>query len=451
MSGFGDRLRAELSSLDALGDDPVAELDRLSGGASRQTWALTLSSGRELIVQCTRPGAAFAGPGMEAEGRLLRAAADHGVPVPRVVAAGPGEELGAPFVVTERLAGESLGRTIRVDDRFAGARGALTGQLATAAAAIHTIDPAAVPELRGGDQLALIRSGFDGFDEPHPAFELAFRWLERHRPPVADETVVHGDYRLGNFLVDETGLVAVLDWELAHRGDPVEDLGWLCVRAWRFGGDRPVAGIGAYDELLQAYAAASGRPVSSEALRWWELFGVLKWGVVCMVQAQSHLAGLSRSVELAAIGRRVAETEYDALTLLGIDVPAPSVVEESDGSDDLFGRPTLAELLEAVREFVEGDVRAATEGRVRFHAKVAANVLGAVERESALGPVAREANARRLAELGLADDRALATAIRAGEVADAEVVTAVAASVADKLAVSNPSYRSGDDGLPPQG
>ena len=136
-------------------------------------------------------------------------------------------------------------------------------------------------------------------------------------PEQLPATVVHGDFRLGNVIVDEHGLAAILDWELAHVGDPMEDLGWLCVKAWRFGGDLPVAGLGAYDDLFAAYSDASGRPVDPDVVRWWEVLGTLKWGIMCIMQANAHLSGASRSHELAAIGRRVCENEYDLLALMG--------------------------------------------------------------------------------------------------------------------------------------
>ena len=104
--------------------------------------------------------------------------------------------------------------------------------------------------------------------------------------------------------------------------------------------------------------------------------------------------------------------------------------------------PTAAQLVEAVREFLEGDVSAATEGRVRFHARVAANVCAIVERELALGPAQAQAAAGRLASLGVADDAELAVAIRRGDYDDryAEVAAAVRATVRDKLLVANPKY-----------
>jgi aminoglycoside phosphotransferase (APT) family kinase protein len=153
--------------------------------------------------------------------------------------------------------------------------------------------------------------------EPHPAFELGFRWLRPRLPEAPDCGLVHGDYRVGNVMFGPEGTRAILDWELAHIGDPMEDLGWLCVRAWRFGSDdKPVGGIGERAELFTAYERASGRPVDPERVHFWEVLGNLKWAIMCLMQARTHLDGLVRSVELAAIGRRTAEVELELLELI---------------------------------------------------------------------------------------------------------------------------------------
>jgi aminoglycoside phosphotransferase (APT) family kinase protein len=153
--------------------------------------------------------------------------------------------------------------------------------------------------------------------DAHPAIELALRWLRTHLPGPSPIGVVHGDFRVGNVMFDERGLRAVLDWELYHAGDPIEDLGWLCVRAWRFGNDaKPVGGVGEREELFSAYERASGRPVDRRRAHFWELFGNCKWAIICIMQAKTHLDGAVRSVELASLGRRTAETEIELVELL---------------------------------------------------------------------------------------------------------------------------------------
>jgi aminoglycoside phosphotransferase (APT) family kinase protein len=297
----------------------VSEPVRLSGGASRETFAFT-ADGRDLILQRVRSGPVAGGSSMVGEAGLLAAAAERGVPVAPVVAASDDDAvLGSPFIVVDRLPGETIARRIQRDEAYASARSVLVAQSGAALARIHTIPLEAAGHLRGDDPVGQLRSLADVLEPqmgPHPAFELGFHWLQANRPTATRRTVVHGDFRLGNLLVDGAGLTAVLDWELSHLGDPIEDLGWFAIRAWRFGGHGEVAGLGSVDELVTAYEGAGGDPVDRSALRWYQVLGTLRWGVICLLQASTHLTGASRSVELAAIGRRVCETEYDLLCLL---------------------------------------------------------------------------------------------------------------------------------------
>jgi aminoglycoside phosphotransferase (APT) family kinase protein len=308
---LAEELRAALG-----GDVSIEGLHRLSGGASRVTSSFEAvapdGSRTPLVVQQVRSGAGGTGPGMAAEAAVLRVAAEAGVPVPRVVAVGEG----ASFVVQQHVAGETIARKILRDDEYAAARPVLAGQCGRALAALHAMPVDAVPGLDVPDQVAQYRAVLDASGQPHPAFELGFRHLEATRPAASATTVVHGDFRLGNLIVGPDGLRAVLDWELVHLGDPLEDLSWLCVKSWRFGAAPRVGGFGEVPDLVSAYEEASGRTVDLDALRWWETFGTLKWGIMCIMQAAAHLTGAARSVELAAIGRRVCEVEHDLLLLL---------------------------------------------------------------------------------------------------------------------------------------
>lgn len=305
------RLAENLSSV--LHGAAVTDLRRLSGGASRETWTFT-AGGERLVLQRTREGGLRR---LEVEVAVLRAAAAAGVPVPEVVVDGStSDALERPFMVVREVPGETIARKILRDDEHAHARAVLPRQLAHAAARLHGIDTVSIEGLVADDQVAQYRTVLDESGEAHPVFEAAFRWLEMNRPPAATTRLVHGDFRLGNVIVGPGGLAAVLDWELVHLGDPMEDLGWLCVRAWRFGSRAPVAGLADYDTLLDAYAEVTGVRPTREQLRWWEVLGTLKWGIMCIVQSQTHLRGVVRSHELAAIGRRVCENEYDLLTLL---------------------------------------------------------------------------------------------------------------------------------------
>jgi aminoglycoside phosphotransferase (APT) family kinase protein len=219
-------------------------------------------------------------------------------------------------VVVERIPGETIPQRILRDDRLATARGRLAAQFGETLGRIQQVPLDEVPMLSGGDALARYRQVLVDSGHPHPAFEMAFRWLEASRPPPADTVLVHGDYRNGNGIVDPDGLRAVIDWELAHIGDPTEDLAWLCLRAMRFGFPKPVGGLGDYHDVLDAYTAVTGRKVDADTLRWWMVLATVRWGAICVLRAVRHLSGTARSLEYAAIGRRVCEAEYDLLLLL---------------------------------------------------------------------------------------------------------------------------------------
>lgn len=449
-AGLAEALETALEP--ELGPVAVEELRRLSGGASRETWSFVAApSGggdvHRLVLQRTRGGLrdGMRGPSMATEDVLLQAARDHGVPVPPVVvpsarAGGLGEAR-----VTRHVDGETLGRRIVRDERYAPAREVLVGQCAAALAALHRVDPASVPGLEVLEPLRRLRAGLDLLGESRPAFELALRWLHEHRPPEGRPRVVHGDFRLGNLIVDGSGLRAVLDWELAHLGDPVEDLGWLCVRAWRFGERPPVAGLGDRELLLAAYRAESGVSVGLDELRWWEVYGTLKWAATTLVMGTMFQPSVPAVLEQGVIARRVAETEYDLFLLLH-----PEAVREAEASHEAVALPegsphdppSAHDLLDSVRAFLVDDLPERVGGRDRFLARVAANAIGIAERELRLGPVHAERHRARLATFGVDSDAALAAAIRSGSMDDrfGEVSVALGQATLDKLAVANPAY-----------
>ena len=442
-----------------LGAVSISELRRLSGGASRETWSFdaTQADGslRELVLRRdppTRPG----WPGtMGTEARCLRASAQAGLAVPQVLLDSDSADLfGSAGIVMERIEGETLARRILRDEKFQDARSALAADCGTFLAGLHAIDPQVVAPLQSADPLKQIRLTLDALDMPSPTFEFAIRWLETNRPQTLSTAIVHGDFRLGNFIVGEEGLRAVLDWELVHLGDPREDLGWLCVKAWRFGAAEPVGGFGTREDLLAAYQAAGGAPVSLAELHWWEVFGTLRWGAICMTQTHAHLTGLLRSVELAAIGRRVCETEWDLLLLLEpVATKAAlqleqSQLEQSQPSttqatiEGLHGRPSAEELLQAVREFLTEQVMPSTEGSLSFHARVASNVIAMVERELVLGPQQDQHRATSLREFGVGSERELAASIRSGGFSENRValLELLADGVLSSLLVARPTY-----------
>jgi len=441
------------------GEVEVQNVHRLSGGASRETWsfdAVNPDGTRHALVLRRDPGAASSADARATEFDVLRAAAGADVLVPEVrFLLEPDDELGQGFAMS-RIEGETIPRRILRDEELARARTLLASQCGEQAARIHAVPLDTLPELPLLDAAAQVeqfRQVLDGIGEPHPAFELGLRRLAAELPHRVEPRLVHGDFRNGNLVVGTEGLRAVLDWELTHLGDSTEDLAWCCVRSWRFGVvDLPVGGFGDTETLLAAYVAAGGAPVDPARLAWWEAFGTLKWGLICGIQAHTHLGGLVRSVELATLGRRMAEMEWDLLRLLAPDaVGRAATVKPARAVEtpvSLQDRPTAAELLEAVREFVERDAQPGLEGRASFHARVAVNALGIVERELVLGPAVDAPVAERLTELlghsGTPRELAgaFAAAIRDGSLDDRETETidAVCALVHAKLAIANPRY-----------
>ncbi len=446
------------------GTDSVHSVDQLTGGASRQTFSVTASHADDgevsfILQREIAPEPRLAG-GMADEADLVSAAREAGVPTPVVVATNRDDgDIGHSYFITEAVPGETIARRILRDDRFTAARAALPAQLGKALASLHqNVEPASVPWLEVTDELARYREVADELDLVSPAIELGFQWLEANRPPPSETPrVVHGDFRLGNLIIDEAGLAAVIDWELGHLGDPMEDLGWVCVRAWRFGGSSPVAGVGGYEEFFQAYEAEANAPVDRDAAKWWEALGTVKWGIMCGTQSNRHLSGDVPSVELVSIGPRVAEQEYDILRLIHPDGPATvadvglSLTEDAPmlatGMGEGGGRPSAAQLIDAVRGYLLGDVSDATDGRTRFHALVAANTLSIVGRELMLIDRIAERQRQRLDGLGFASERALVEAIRSGELDDRlpEVTEVVQASVIDRLSVNNPKWLQAAD------
>jgi hypothetical protein len=286
-------------------------------------------------------------------------------------------------------------------------------------------------------------------------FELAFRALEAARPAATRWALVHGDFRMGNLMVGAAGLKGVLDWELTHVGDPVEDLGWLCVPAWRFTRrDRPAAGLGGREQLLAAYEQHAGLAIEPSVLGWWELAGTLRWGVICVMQAFAHLSGARSSVEHAVIGRRACEVEWDLLELLD-PLPAggdasPAAVPEAQIVADrqlaaapaLHDRPTAVELLEAARGALGDEVLPHLQGRPAFQLRVVLRALGIVRREVSHLEQHAAVHGAALAAVGCRDERELARAIRDGRLGERDelVLAALRAIVRAKLEAANPSY-----------
>jgi aminoglycoside phosphotransferase (APT) family kinase protein len=423
----------------------------LPGGASRDSWDVRVRTAgdgeRRLVLLREADGQArHPDKNVAVEAAAMTAARMAGVPVAEIYDYGDGA-LGQAYLLMERLDGETIPRRLLRDETYAAVRPGLSRRLGEILARIHQVDPDSVPGLPRVDALGQVTGLYQAFAEPRPALEIGLRWLAEHRPAPAAETLVHGDFRTGNLMVGQDGLHGVLDWELAHRGDPRQDLGWLCTKAWRFGSASPVGGFGARAELMAGYAAGGGTPPDQETQRWWELYGTMRWALLCRRQAERYLADAEPSIELAVLGRRVCEQEYDILLALGHAAPL-TVADPLEGLEDHAAtphdRPSGPDLLRAVREFLttEPGLEAGPDPRLRFHARVAANALRIAEREAMLAAAHEQNHRTRLAALGCADDAGLCAAIRDGSLDHrfGEVVEAVRATTVDKLTVANPGH-----------
>jgi aminoglycoside phosphotransferase (APT) family kinase protein len=300
-----------VAELEAALGQRVQSMHLLPGGASKEAWAVD-ANGVRLLVRRAGGGVIHeATLSLEQEFRVLEAAHEAGVKVPKPVAY-LGELGGREAFAMERVEGETIGRRI-----VRGPPPRLDVQLAEELAKIHAIPPQRLPFLYTGDVLERFEHELDLVEEPHPALEYGLWWLRKHRPEPLPDVVTHGDFRIGNVVVSEDGLVSLLDWEFAHLSDPREDLAWPIVRAWRFGADdKRLGGVGELGAYLRRYAELTGRQVGEEELYWWEVLGNLKWAVGCLNQSRRHLRGLDRSVEYAVLGRMAAEMEYELLHLI---------------------------------------------------------------------------------------------------------------------------------------
>ena len=453
----------------------ITGIGRLPGGASRESWGVQarLAGGahlpvdhlrvdhlrveeRRLILLCD-PVRSDRHRDVAVEAAAMVAARAAGVPVPELYdhgteALGPGRA----YLLMERLDGETIPRRLLRDDAYAAVRPGLARRLGEVLAGIHRVDPGSVAGLPRVDALSEVTGLYEDFAEPRPALEIGLRWLAGHRPLPAADALVHGDFRTGNLIVGSDGLRGVLDWELAHRGDPMHDLGWLCTKAWRFGSANPVGGFGARADLMSGYAEGGGIPPDEATQQWWELYGTVRWALLCRRQAARYLSGAEPSIELAVLGRRVCEQEYDVLLALGHAAPVQITDPLQDtgpleNTGPLAGpagpaaaphdQPNGPGLLRAVREFLATEVAVADPG-LAFHARVAANALRIAEREAMLAAGHARDHRARLAALGCADDAELCAAIRDGSLDHRfdDVIAAVRAMTVDKLAVANPGH-----------
>ncbi len=460
---FDERL-AELLADCIDGFEELQQAERLSGGASQETYRVAVRAGGEERLLCLRRAAggtdsatsAFEGsssPGLRTEALLMQAARAAGIPEPEVYRIlEPDDGLGDGFLM-EWLEGETLGARIVRSEALADVRPKLAREFGEILGRIHAIDldatglrsllSAMTPEV----YLHSTWDRYKALDTPQPMIDFTGRWLLANLPTDARSTLVHNDFRNGNVMVSPEGVVAVLDWEIAHIGDPMRDLGWVCTNSWRFGKtELAVGGFGRREDFYAGYEAVTGDAVDPEHVKWWEVFGSFWWAVGCLGMAEHYRTGPDQSVERPAIGRRTTECQIDCVNLL---IPGPvTLIEAPESSGDL-DMPRVEELVVSVVEFLRQDVMSATHGRMNFLARVAANSLDVVERDLKVGPLHRAQELERLRSF-FGDSEAdlealrwrLARGLRDGSIGlDAPgLAEHLRQSVANQTAIDQPRY-----------
>jgi len=455
---FEDALKAVLSR-EVEGFQSLQSSQQLTAGASQETYRLTLntqSGEQRLALRRSQPTlAADSGVGsisLVTEARLFQLAGSNGIPGPEIVyILQPEDGLGAGFIM-QWLEGETLGQRINRAEEFAGVRPVLARDCGRILGRIHALDwraaelETALPNVHPA---ALVDETWDIYRQlkvPVPMIDYTWRWLQDNVPAHSRIGLVHGDFRNGNLMVTPTGINAVLDWELAQIGDPVRDLGWLCVNSWRFGNSElPVGGFGQIDELLAGYHETSGVEVSREQLEYWQVFGSFWWAIVTLQMANGWRTGETPSLERPVIGRRSSEAQMDCVNLLiPGDFVLPDVKRPIAAGTQL---PMPAELLEGVVKFLKEDIAGQLDPHSKFLAKVAANSLQIAQREFLCGDSLRAQEKMRLeALLGQQGDldglrQELVNRLRDGLPLNTPGLTDhLRQSVAGQLAIDQPRY-----------
>ena len=417
----------------ALGPGEFSGLGRLSGGANMESWAFDFAGAPYVLRRAPSAEYMEGRPyGHPTEAALVKAAHAAGVKAPEVVGIlSDGDGMGTGYVMKRVIAEVSPAKILPAPPP------SLVADMGRELARIHAIPaetiPADIPVMDTAAALAELKARFLTYGGDRPAIALAIKWCEDHLPEVAPPVLVHGDYRMGNVMVDADGLAVVLDWELAHRGDAHEDLAFGCMTVWRFGQlDKPAYGVGSLEELFAAYEAAGGTPVDRDRFRFWLVYRTLWWALGCLQMGQAWRSGADTTVERVVVGRRTAEQELDLILLLEEEAPEGerdrALPPSPSTASAPAGEPTNREIVQAVRDWIEGAIKPASQGHAKFEAVVAMNALGIVMRDLDAGT--------------RAEDAPLSQALMAGTMTLAEpgLLVRLRRAVLDKCAVDSPKY-----------
>lgn len=443
-------LAAWIAARAGVSDCLIQEARPLSGGAIQENWLLEVelldgpgSGHDEYVLRADAPSGVAVSHSRAQEFALLQAARAAGVTAPEPLwLAGEEGPLGRPFYLMRKAEGVGLGAKVVRDQALGGDRAALADRLGRELARIHSIRPprpdldflGEPPTDPAAAFVRTFRRHLDALGLPRPGLEWGLRWLERQAPPPPEKvTLVHNDFRTGNYLVDAQGLTAVLDWEFAGWGDPETDIGWFCADCWRFSRpDLEAGGIAARADFYRGYETESGREIDDERVRYWEVAAHLRWGVIALQQGQRHWSGAERSLELALTGRIAAELELSLLRMTAPESAAGETAKQVKLSPAPLAadRPTGEELLAEARRVLREEVLPGLQGEARFKVAMVANAMGMAERELAGKAAAGDGAAAA----------ALAKALRNGQHdADQEVHRRLVAEAEVRTALANPA------------
>jgi len=411
------RARVEAVCHRVLGKGQVSGLRQLSGGASMESWQFVFVDQRyilrrfpSLAAQHDFPEGVATVP-LRDQAVLMQHASSRGVLVPEVIAILEQDDAMGDGFIMACVEGEALPQRLLADPSYADAMASLSEHCARELARIHAIPIASLPVTlmvqTPRDALQEQEHFYRAYGSHHPIYSLALAWLSAHCPVASSQVLLHGDFRLGNFLVDQRGLTSVLDWELAHIGDPLQDIAFLCTPSWRFGRyQQEAGGFASLEGWLADYERAAGVEVSKVDLAWWLIFNTLWWGVTCMRMAGSYKDGSVATMERAVIGRRISEVAIDLLLLLEPhreNVASKIVISPPEvGAQE--SAITARDLLLSVRDWNKIRLAEEADQHRLFEGRVANNAMGIVLRELTLGGALRERAERRQQQLGATDE-----------------------------------------------
>lgn len=446
-AAFADKVTAACRRMCG-GTHDIQGLRRLSGGANMESWWLEYN-GRALVLRRLPEGASELDlPGridLNTEAKVISAAQKHGVKAPEIIGTlTPEDGLGPGFFMAA-IEGETLPQKIFRDPDCAAAVKNLSSDCALALSKIHAVPmqnlPDGLPRHSPQEMVTELARQYESWGASIPVFDLAIGWLLENLPTPREPVLLHGDFRMGNLMIDTDGLSGVLDWELAHLGDPAQDIGYLCTPSWRFGQyEKTVGGLGALPAFLEIYNRETGAHISERDVTYWMIYSALWWGTVCVSMAEFWRSGLDRSLERAVIGRRTSETEIDLMLMLEevmglttepLDWQQPDPVKAA-------GETGISELLAALEDWNANNNIENASGRAKFAARVAGNALGILKRGAERGRLYALEKAKRLKALGLTP-QSLCVTCRAGEVSP-ELAAHLRVDLLERLSIDQPKY-----------